>query len=93
MKIDIFTRIKILMISYIFCSDLSNNAFTSIQSEEFNILTQLKRLDLSSNLLRKIDKDTFGGSLFNLERLKLSKNAIRHIFSGSFEIMPNLKYL
>nr|XP_014098267.1 adhesion G protein-coupled receptor A2 isoform X2 [Bactrocera oleae] len=78
---------------HIISLDLSNNAFTSIQSEEFNILTQLKRLDLSSNLLRKIDKDTFGGSLFNLERLKLSKNAIRHIFSGSFEFMPNLKYL
>uniref|UniRef100_A0A0K8V8M5 G-protein coupled receptor 124 n=1 Tax=Bactrocera latifrons TaxID=174628 RepID=A0A0K8V8M5_BACLA len=73
--------------------DLSNNAFTSIQSDDLNSLTQLKRLDLSSNLLRKIDKDTFGASLINLERLKLSKNAIRHIFSGSFEFMQNLKYL
>ncbi|XP_011187617.1 adhesion G protein-coupled receptor A3 isoform X1 [Zeugodacus cucurbitae] len=73
--------------------DLSNNAFTTIQSENFINLTQLKRLDLSSNLLRKIDKDTFGGLLPNLERLKLSYNAISHIFSGSFEFMSNLKYL
>lgn len=78
---------------YMISIDLSNNAFTSIQSGDFISLTQLKRLDFSSNLLRKIDKDTFGRSLSNLERLKLSNNAIRHIYSGSFEFMPNLKYL
>ncbi|XP_053950109.1 adhesion G protein-coupled receptor A3 isoform X1 [Anastrepha ludens] len=73
--------------------DLSNNAFISIQSDDLHNLTQLKRLDFSSNLLRKIDKDTFAGALPNIERLKLSNNAIRHIYSGSFEFMQNLKYL
>ncbi|XP_017493735.1 PREDICTED: adhesion G protein-coupled receptor A3 [Rhagoletis zephyria] len=73
--------------------DLSNNAFPILQSEDFHNLTQLKRLDLSSNMLRKIDKDTFADALPNLERLKLSNNALRHIYSGSFELMSNLKHL
>ncbi|XP_067638481.1 adhesion G protein-coupled receptor A3 [Eurosta solidaginis] len=73
--------------------DLSKNAFTSLQSEDFQNLTQLKRLDLSSNMLRKIDKETFSKALPNLERLKLSSNAIRHIYFGSFESMPYLKHL
>uniref|UniRef100_W8BNX9 G-protein coupled receptor 124 n=1 Tax=Ceratitis capitata TaxID=7213 RepID=W8BNX9_CERCA len=78
---------------FVISLDLSNNAFTTAQSQDFSNFTQLKRLDFSSNLFRKIDKDTFGGALPNLERLKLSNNSIRHIYSGSFELLQNLKQL
>lgn len=71
----------------------SKNAIAQITEEDFKSFTDLKRLDLSSNLLSELDKDTFGNSLLNVERLKLANNSISHIYEGTFEHMPKLKQL
>lgn len=72
---------------------MSRNAYTEIEKELFRNLTELKRLDLSFNQFKIIDKTTFGDSLIGLERLKLSNNSIAHIYPGSFENFSSLKYL
>ncbi|KAM8721030.1 hypothetical protein ACLKA7_006978 [Drosophila subpalustris] len=71
----------------------SKNAIAQITEEDFQSFTELKRLDLSSNLLSELDKDTFGNSLLNVERLKLANNSISHIYEGTFELMPKLRQL
>lgn len=79
-----------------FCGCISNaskNAIVQITEADFQSFTELKRLDLSSNLLTELDKDTFGNSLQNIERLRLANNTISHIYEGAFEQMPKLKQL
>ncbi|XP_030382028.1 adhesion G protein-coupled receptor A3 [Scaptodrosophila lebanonensis] len=71
----------------------SKNAITHIVVDDFKNFTELKRLDLSSNLLTELDKDTFGDSLVHVERLKLANNSISHIYEGAFEQMPKLRQL
>lgn len=76
-----------------FCSNASKNAIVQITEADFHSFTELKRLDLSSNLLTELDKDTFGSSLENVERLRLANNSISHIYEGAFDKMPKLKQL
>lgn len=76
-----------------FCSHASKNAIAQITENDFHSFTELKRLDLSSNLLSELDKDTFGNSLLNVEHLKLANNSISHIYEGAFELMPKLRQL
>ncbi|EDV47218.2 adhesion G protein-coupled receptor A3 [Drosophila erecta] len=71
----------------------SKNSIAQITAEDFRNFTELKRLDLSFNLLTELDKDTFGDSLAHLEKLKLAGNAISHIYEGTFDKMPKLKLL
>lgn len=73
--------------------DLSKNGLSVIDKEYFRNLTELKRLDLSGNLIKSIDKTTFGDAFENLERLRLANNSIAHIYPGSFDHMTNLKQL
>ncbi|XP_034490267.1 adhesion G protein-coupled receptor A3 [Drosophila innubila] len=77
----------------IFSINASKNAIAQIQEKDFQSFTELRRLDLSSNLLSELDKDTFGNSLPNVERLKLASNSISHIYEGAFELMPKLRQL
>lgn len=72
---------------------MSKNSFTGIDKDFFRNLTELKRLDLSFNQIRTIDKTTFGDALVGVERLKLANNSIFHIYPGSFDSFPNLKQL
>lgn len=88
----IFTNNKLLFL-HLFCRNLSWNAFTNIDKEAFRNLTELKRLDLTGNFLKDIDKDTFGGVLHNVERLRLANNSIKHIFAGAFDGFTNLTHL
>ncbi|XP_022219808.2 uncharacterized protein LOC111072337 [Drosophila obscura] len=71
----------------------SNNLIFHITEEDFRNFTELRRLDLSSNLLTEVDKHTFGDSLALVERLKLANNSISHIYEGAFEQMSKLKQL
>ncbi|KAH8396426.1 hypothetical protein KR222_010072, partial [Zaprionus bogoriensis] len=71
----------------------SKNAIAQIAESDFHSFTELKRLDLSSNLLTELDKHTFGHSLPHVERLRLANNSISHIYEGAFELMPRLKQL
>ncbi|ALC48621.1 CG15744 [Drosophila busckii] len=71
----------------------SKNSIAHIDESHFKSFTELKRLDLSSNLLTELDKQTFGNSLLNVERLRLANNTISHIYEGAFEQMPKLKQL
>ncbi|EDV91890.1 GH24621 [Drosophila grimshawi] len=71
----------------------SKNLIGQITEEDFKSFTELKRLDLSSNLLSELDKSTFGNSLLNVERLRIANNSISHIYEGTFELMPKLKQL
>ncbi|KAI8116106.1 hypothetical protein FF38_01531 [Lucilia cuprina] len=77
----------------VFTLDLSRNGFTGIDKEFFRNLTELKRLDLSFNQIKVIDKSTFGDATISVERLKLANNSIAHIYPGSFDHFPNLKQL
>lgn len=72
---------------------MSRNVYSGIDKEFFRNLTELKRLDLSFNQFKIIDKATFGDSLVGLERLKLANNSIAHIYPGSFDNLSSLKYL
>lgn len=76
-----------------FRSNASKNAIAHISSEDFRNFTELKRLDLSFNLLTELDRETFGDSLAHVEKLKLAGNAISHIYEGTFDQMPKLKQL
>jgi len=60
---------------------------------DFANFTELRRLDLSFNLLTELDKETFGKSLGHLEKLKLAGNAISHIYEGTFNFMTRLRLL
>ncbi|EDW32739.1 GL18223 [Drosophila persimilis] len=71
----------------------SKNLISHITEDDFRNFTELRRLDLSSNLLTELDKDTFGDSLPLVEKLKLANNSISHIYEGAFEQMPKLKQL
>ncbi|KAH8367870.1 hypothetical protein KR084_003746, partial [Drosophila pseudotakahashii] len=71
----------------------SKNCIALITAQDFQNFTELKRLDLSFNLLTELDKETFGESLLHLEKLKLAGNAISHIYEGTFDRMPKLKLL
>ncbi|SPP89659.1 adhesion G protein-coupled receptor A3 [Drosophila guanche] len=71
----------------------SNNLIFHITEDDFRDFTELRRLDLSSNLLTELNKETFGDSLALVERLKLANNSISHIYEGAFEKMPKLKQL
>ncbi|EDW05595.2 uncharacterized protein Dmoj_GI11120 [Drosophila mojavensis] len=71
----------------------SKNAIAHISEDDFKSFTELKRLDLSSNLLTELDKRSFGNSLPNVERLRLGNNSISHIYEGTFDQMPKLKQL
>ncbi|XP_037940631.1 adhesion G protein-coupled receptor A3 [Teleopsis dalmanni] len=73
--------------------DLSKNSISHIDKQRLSNLTGLTRLDISFNLLKDINNDTFGDSLLNIERLKLSNNLITHIYNGSFKHMTKLKQL
>ncbi|KAL9884066.1 remoulade isoform 1-T2 [Glossina fuscipes fuscipes] len=73
--------------------DLKKNGFASIDKDYFRNFTELKRLDLSSNFLKDINKNTFSEILSSVERLLLSNNTISHIFPGSFDSLIDLKQL
>ncbi|KAH8305365.1 hypothetical protein KR044_012832, partial [Drosophila immigrans] len=71
----------------------SKNAIAQVSEVDFKSFTKLERLDLSSNLLSELDKNSFGSSLGNVVRLKLANNSISHIYEGTFELMHKLKQL
>ncbi|XP_013102697.2 adhesion G protein-coupled receptor A3 [Stomoxys calcitrans] len=73
--------------------DLSKNGLSTIEKEYFRNMTELKRLDLSGNLFKVIDKNTFGDAFESLEKLRLNNNSISHIYPGSFDHLTNLKQL
>lgn len=78
---------------FIVFRDLKKNGFASIDRDYFRNFTELKRLDLSSNFLKDINKNTFSEILSSVERLLLSNNTISHIFPGSFDSLTDLKQL
>lgn len=71
---------------------MSYNKINTMEANELANLTNLKVLDLTGNLLERID-DTVFPALENLERLKLSENLIERVYAGSFSKLTALKFL
>lgn len=71
---------------------MSKNKISYLEFENFLNMTNLKKLDLSSNILQEIDETSFG-EIRTLEKLKLKDNQIQHIFQGSFDGLHSLKLL
>lgn len=58
----------------------------------FNKLRKLKKLDLSQNSIKSIEKSSFDG-LINLDQLILGKNQIKYLDESSFSSLQNLTIL
>lgn len=56
------TSIPLNIPSYTTELDLSNNGLTSIPSRAFSALSQLQKLDLAHNQIRKIEDNAFQGN-------------------------------
>ena len=69
---------------------LRSNKLTKIESNTFQHLTKLKKLNLSENQIEQIDVDGFKG-LDNLEKLNLSDNKLSVVESKSFQHFKNIK--
>ncbi|XP_016923980.2 adhesion G protein-coupled receptor A3 [Drosophila suzukii] len=81
------------VLSSVVSINASKNSIAQITALDFANFTELRRLDLSFNLLTELDKETFGKSLGHLEKLKLAGNAISHIYEGTFNFMTRLRLL
>lgn len=69
--------------------NLYRNAITSIETNAFSNLPQLKMLDLGSNLISTLHAGTFQG-LLKLEIINLYYNYITILQTGVFQDLPNL---
>ena len=69
--------------------NLNNNVLTKIESNSFQYLNKLKKLDLGWNQIEQIDSNGFQG-LENLEELDLSENKLTKIKSNTFQQLSKL---
>ncbi len=72
--------------------DLQNNQLTTIESNAFAGITNLKVLDLANNQLSTIESNAFAG-LTSLEDLDLTNNQLSTIESNAFAGLTNLENL
>ncbi|XP_070557209.1 protein slit-like [Ptychodera flava] len=72
--------------------DLAHNSLTSLPTETFSSLTQLKDLYLNNNAISVISYGAFNG-LISLEQLYLQYNNITTLSSDAFNGLSSLKYL
>ncbi|KAF7634264.1 hypothetical protein Mgra_00006342, partial [Meloidogyne graminicola] len=71
---------------------LDNNRIEFIKFENFNGLKQLRKLDISHNLIENIPSNVFS-SLKKLNSLLLSNNRIRCLSEGAFDGLEQLRVL
>lgn len=70
--------------------NLSCNLITSISQNTFHSLILLEKLDISYNLIEKIE---FNDNLKNLKWLSLNNNRLKRIQNNTFESLTSLEYL
>ncbi|TMS36256.1 hypothetical protein L596_003465 [Steinernema carpocapsae] len=73
--------------------DLGHNRIISIEDEAFKSLSNLKNLNLSSNLIRHFSHAQFGSSVPSIETLDLDHNNIQCVTAETFSYFVNLKSL
>jgi Leucine-rich repeat (LRR) protein len=69
-----------------------NNQINKLESNNFQMLTNLRKLNLTSNEIEDIEKNAFAG-LFSLQCLFLYDNKIKTIRNETFNNLVNLREL
>jgi Leucine-rich repeat (LRR) protein len=83
-------RLPVIFPAKLVSLDLSGNDIAEIS---FRDLGELRELDLSGNLIKKLDADMFVTSMSNLSSLALRGNLIESISANAFANLPYLQFL